>query len=118
MEFILQVIGWIVFIYGFLSLAQDIINEFTYKKIKHNMKIIVLVKSLENDLEYFCTELSNLKKCNSYKQVVVVDLDENDNLEKIIKKFDENEVNVKILNKEQGQKILGNYFQNENISFL
>ncbi|MCI8309775.1 MAG: hypothetical protein HFJ45_06295 [Clostridia bacterium] len=118
MYFILQVIGWIIFIYGFLSLSRDIINEITYKKISHNMKVIVLVKSLEENLENFSSELANLKRCNAYKQILVIDLNENDNFDIITQKFEQDEVNVKLLNREQGKKIVHNYFQNENVSFL
>jgi dephospho-CoA kinase len=118
MNFVLQVIGWIIFIYGFLSLAQDIINEVTYKKISHNMKIIVLINSLENNLENFVTELSNLKKNNNYKKIVAIDLDENDNLSRITKKLEDDDVNIELLDKHNGRKIIDNYFQNENISFL
>ena len=45
--FILQVICTVIFIYGILSLIQDILNEITYKKVSHNMKIVIFVKELE-----------------------------------------------------------------------
>jgi hypothetical protein len=119
MIFVLQVIGWVIFLYGFFSLSQDILNEITYKKISHDMKIIVLAKSLEDNLENFSMELSNLKRCNSYKQILLIDLnEEDDKFDRIIKKLENDEVNVELFNKEQGKKIIDEYFQNENVSFL
>lgn len=118
MNFIFEVIAWVLFIYGFLSLSQDIINEITYKKINHNMKIIVLAKELENNLDSFSSELANLKRRNSYKNILVVDLEENDNIGKILKKFDSEEVNVKVVNKDEGKEYIDNYFENGKISFF
>ena len=81
--FLLQVIFWVIFVYGFLSLMQDIYNEFTYKKVSHNMKIVVFAKSLEKDIEQFIIELYNMKKANAYKQIVVIDLQKDDDIDKI-----------------------------------
>ena len=51
--FVLQVFFWVLFIYGFLSLVQDIFNEFTYKKINHDMKIVIFASKLEEKLENY-----------------------------------------------------------------
>ncbi len=110
LTFILQVIGWIIFIYGFLSLSQDILSELTYNKINHNMKIIVLAKNLENDLENFTRELANLKRRNGYKNIVLIDLEEKDNIKNIIKKFENEEVNLKVLNKPDGEEYVAKCF--------
>ncbi len=108
--FIFQVFGWILFIYGFLSLSQDILNEITYKKINHNMKIIILANDLENNLENFIIELSNLKRKNEYKNIVLIDLKQDDNMSNVIKKFESEEVNLKILNKAEGKEYVSNCF--------
>ena len=110
--FILQVIGYVIFVYGLLSLIQDIIEEFTYKRVSHHMKIIVFVEALEKNLEQFMIELTHMKKINPYKQLIVVDLDENDNIKKLQEKFWENEVNVEILNKSDGKELLTDIMEN------
>ncbi len=116
--FILQVICVVIFVYGILSLAQDIVNEVTYKKVSHNMKIIVFVKELEENIEQFIVELYNIKKSNSYKQIVVIDLNRNDNIDKIKTRLLNSEVNVDVLSFEEGKEYMLNLLQNENISFL
>ena len=116
--FILQVICTVIFIYGILSLIQDILNEITYKKVSHNMKIVIFVKELEKNIEQFIIELNNIKKNNSYKQVIVIDLSKNDDIDKIKTRFLDSEVNVEILNLDDGEKYTDNLLQNENISFL
>ena len=118
MTFVLQVIGWILFLYGFFSLSQDVVNEFTYKKISHNMKIIILAKDLEDNMENFTKELSNLKRSNNYKEIVVVDLDDKDDVNNINNNFQKQEIELKLLNKANGKKYITDYFENENISFL
>ena len=116
--FILQVIFIVVFVYGILSLFQDIINEITYKKVSHNMKIVVFAKNLEENIEQFIIELYNIKKINSYKQIIVVDLNKNDNIDNIKERLFNSEVNVEILRFEDGKKYISNLLQDENISFL
>ena len=116
--FIFQVVGWVIFVYGFLSLAQDIFNEITYKRISHNMKIVVFVKKMEENLDNFVKELSIIKKNNGYKQIIVIDLEEKDDLEKIVTRLENDEVNIKLMDKEEGEVYVSNYFENENVSFL
>ena len=116
--FVLQVISVVIFIYGILSLIQDILNEITYKKVSHNMKIVIFVKELEKNIEQFIIELNNIKKNNSYKQVIVIDLNEKDEISKIKSRFLDNEINVDILSLEDGRRYASNLLQNENISFL
>ena len=115
--FLLQVIFWVIFVYGFLSLMQDIYNEFTYKKVSHNMKIVVFAKSLEKDIEQFIIELYNMKKSNAYKQIVVIDLQKDDDIDKIKTRLYNSEVNVDVLSNEEGEEYIRNFFENENISF-
>ena len=111
MAFVLQIIGWVLFIYGFLSLAQDIINEITYKNINHNMKIIVLTKELEKNIEGFTRNLKELKRSNKYKNIVVINLEENDNINNIVTKFESEELNLTLLTKDEGKEYIDNCFQ-------
>ena len=111
--FVLQVIGCVIFVYGILSLIQDISNEITYKKISHNMKIVIFAKELERNIEQFIIELYNIKKANSYKQIIVIDLNKNDDIEKIKMRLYNSEVNVDV-----GEEYMQNFFGNEYVSFL
>lgn len=104
--FILQVICCVVFIYGMLSLVQDISNEITYKKISYNMKIVVFAKELEKKLNKYIIELQNIKKINYYKPIVVIDLDVNDNVNKIKEVFINSELNVEVLSFNEGKKYI------------
>ena len=70
------------------------------------------------NIEQFIIELNNIKKNNSYKQVIVIDLSKNDDIDKIKTRFLDSEVNVEILNLDDGEKYTDNLLQNENISFL
>jgi len=105
---VLQIIFWVLFIYGFLSLIQDVANEITYKKIEHNMKIVLFANDLEKNIESFIKELYNLKNDCNYKQIVVIDLNNEDNFEKIEKRFYNEEIYVKLLRKEE----VGEYLKN------
>lgn len=116
--FLLKVICCVVFVYGILSLFQDIYNEITYTKVSHNMKIVVFAKSLEKNIDQFIVELYNMKKMNSYKQIIVVDLEKDDDIDKIKTRLLNSEINVDVLDKEEGFKYTKDFFQNENISFL
>ncbi len=116
--FVLQVFFWVLFIYGFLSLVQDIFNEFTYKKINHDMKIVIFASKLEEKLENYILELESIKRNNFGKQIILIDLDENDNIDMIYNKLENREVNVKLFSKEEGEKYISECFQNENISHL
>ena len=74
------------------------------------MKIIVLANDLENNLENFARDLNNLKRKNDYKNIVLIDLEEKDNVSDIIKKFESEEVNLKILSKLDGEEYIAKCF--------
>ncbi len=116
--FVLQVIICVIFVYGILSLIQDIINEITYKKVFHKMKLVVFAKELEEKIDEFVIEFYNLKKINSYKQIIVIDLNKNDDIEKIKTRLSNSEISVDVLNYEEGKEYTLNLLQNENISFF
>lgn len=111
MSFVFQVIGWILFLYGFLSLIQDIIFEISSQKVNHNMKIVVLAKNLENDLEIFSRELGNIRRRNGYKNITLIDMEEGDNIHNVINKLEEDEINMKVLNREEGEEYIGEFFK-------
>ena len=106
--FVLQVIGIVIFMYGFLSLFQDIYNEVTYKMIFHKMKIVVFAKDLEKNIEQFIVELSNMKKVNSYKQIILIDLEEKDDIENVKNRFYNSDINIDIFTKEDGLEYIDN----------
>ena len=111
MSFILQVIGWVIFIYGFFSLVQDIILEATCRKLNHNMKIIVLAKDLENNLENFSRELADIKRKNGYKNITLINMEKNDDIHNIVNKLEEDEINLNVLTREEGKEYLYNFFK-------
>ena len=104
--FVLQVIFYVIFVYGLLSLIQDVANEFTYKKISHNMKIVIFTNDLEKNIEQFIVELYNMKKTNPYKRIVIIDLEENDDIFKIRDIISKNGINVEILNLKEGEQYI------------
>ena len=58
---IIQIFFWVLFMYGLLSLIQDIITEFTYKKYNKHIKVYVCVDDFENQIENIERELSRVK---------------------------------------------------------
>ena len=111
MNFLLQVIGWVIFIYGFFSLVQDIILEATCKKLNHNMKIIVLATDLENNLENFSRELADIKRKNGYKNITLIDMEKTDNIHNVINKLEEEEIDMKVLSRTEGEEYIYSFFR-------
>ena len=109
--FVLEVIFWIIFIYGFFSLAQDILNEITYKKINHNMKIVILTKELENNLESFINEFDILKKYTINKNVTLINLTESDDFNYISRELEKEKINWRFFDIIEGKKIIEKYME-------
>ena len=82
------------------------------------MKIVILAKELERNIEQFIIELYNIKKINSYKQIIVIDLNKEDDIDKIKMRFCDSEVNVDVLSYKDGEEYMQNFFDNEYVSFL
>ena len=59
-----EIFGWIIFCYGLLSFTRDIIDEYTYKKINNSMKIYITLENIDENIEYFIREISNIKRKN------------------------------------------------------
>ena len=104
----LEVLGYIViwcfFVYGIMSLLQDINRSSTYKKIEENVKLIMTVKDVENGIENYVREISCGR--NFFNNLVVIDLDSNDETFRILKELEKENMNMKILTKEEGKKYL------------
>lgn len=111
--FLLQVICCVIFIYGLLSMMQDIVNEVTYKRVFHHMKVVVFAKDLEKYLEQFVIELGNMKKASPYKQLIVVDLNEEDNIEMIKNRLYSDEIYVEVFNYQEGKQYLESWETSE-----
>lgn len=111
LSFLVQVIGWIIFLYGLLSLIQDISFEICSKKLNHDMKIVVLAKNLEKNLDNFSIELSDIKRRNGYKNITLIDMEEGDNIHNIISKLEENEINMKVLTRKEGEEYIEEFFK-------
>lgn len=104
LETIIYVVIWCFFVYGILSLLQDIYRNCTYKRIEKNIKLIMTVKDAENGIENYVRELSCGR--NFFNNLVIIDLDSKDDTLKILKELEEENVNMKILTKEEGKKYL------------
>lgn len=98
------IVIWCFFIYGILSLLQDVFRTNTYKKIEENVKLIMTVKDVENGIENYVRELSCGR--NFFNNLVVIDLDSNDETLKILRELEKENYNMKILTKEEGKKYL------------
>lgn len=92
----LEILGWVIFCYGALSLTRDILDEYTYKKINNNMKIYITLENIEQNLEYFIREISSIKRRNKLKNISIINLDIKKEEDIILKKIEE-ELNVKII---------------------
>ena len=102
-----EIFIWIIFIYGLLSLIRDLINEYTYKKTNNNMKIYITLENVEDNLEYFIREIYSIKRKNLFRNITVINLDKNSNME-VENKLKEEDLNLKILNYKQVIEIINN----------
>ncbi len=89
-----QISGWILFLYGLLSLIQDLVTEFTYKKFNKNIKIYICIKDFENEFENFEREISRLKWQFKNISINVVNFDETVSDDVIKNFFEDSKVNV------------------------
>ena len=105
-EAIVYGIIWCFALYGILVMIQDIIRNFTYHKIEENIKLIMTVKDVENGIENYIRELNFSK--NFYNNLVVIDLGSNDDTVGILRELEKENINMKILTKEEGKKYLSN----------
>lgn len=104
LEIFIYIIVWCFCVYGIMSLWQDINKNSTYKKIEENVKLIMTVKDVENGIENYVRELSCGR--NFFNNLVVIDLDSKDETLTILKELEKENINMKILTKEEGKKYL------------
>ncbi len=106
LELFIYGIIWCFAVYGMLVMIQEITRNNTYHKIEENVKLIMTVKNAEEGIENYVRELSFGR--NFYNNLVVIDLDSDDDTLCILKELEKENINMKILNREEGKKYLEN----------
>lgn len=104
LQVFIYVMVWCFFVYGIMSLLQDIYRNSTYKKIEENVKLIMTVKNVENGIENYVRELSCGR--NFFNNLVIIDLDSSDETLGILKELEKENINMKILSKMEGKEYL------------
>lgn len=104
LNFVVQLIIWILCIYGFFSVIQDCVNFNTYRKLEENIKFVMTVKNVENGIEEYIRELTYGR--NFYNNLVVIDMDSTDDTLEILHKLEREKFNMKVLEKEEGKKYI------------
>lgn len=103
-EIIIYGLIWCFAVYGILVMLQEITRKSTYRKIEENVKLIMTVKDVENGIENYIRELNFGN--NFYNNLVVIDLGSQDDTLCILKELEEENLNLKILDKEEGKEYL------------
>lgn len=109
LEMIVYGLIWCFAVYGILIMLQEITRKSTYRKIEENIKIILTVKDVGDGIENYIREL-NMGN-NFYNNLVVIDLDSKDDTLCILKELEKENINLKILNKEEGKEYLERQIQ-------
>lgn len=104
LELVIYAVIWCFAIYGMLVMIQEVIKVTSYDKIKENVKLIMLVKNAEDGIESYIREISLGK--NFYNNLVVIDLDSDDDTIKILEELENENLNMKVLSKEEGEEYL------------
>ncbi len=89
-----QVFSWILIMYGLLSLLQDIVTEFTYKRFNKNIKVFICIRDFENEIENFEREISKVKWQFKNISINVVNMDEEISDEVVKNFFEGSRVNI------------------------
>ncbi len=97
---------WCFAVYGILVMLQEITRNNTYHKIEENVKLIMTVKNAEDGIENYVRELSFGR--NFYNNLVVIDMESEDDTLSILKELEKENINMKILSKQEGKKYLEN----------
>ena len=95
---------WCFAVYGILVMIQEVTRNNTYRKIDENVKLIMTVKNAENGIENYIREVSLGR--NFYNNLVVIDLDSEDETLCILKELEKENINMKVLNKDEGKDYL------------
>lgn len=97
---------WCFAVYGILVMIQEIASNKTYKKIEENVKIILTVKDVEDGIENYVRDISCGR--NFFNNIVIIDLDSNDDTLCILKELEKENINMKVLKKNEGERYLKN----------
>ena len=95
---------WCFAVYGILVMIQEVTRNNTYRKIEENVKLIMTVKNAETGIENYIREVSLGR--NFYNNLVVIDLDSEDETLCILKELEKENINMKVLNKDEGKDYL------------
>lgn len=106
LEMIIYGLIWCFAVYGILVMFQEITRKSTYRKVEENVKLIMTVKDAEDGIENYIREL-NMGN-NFYNNLVVIDLGSKDDTMCILKELEKENLNLKILNKDEGKIYLEN----------
>ncbi len=106
LELIVYGLIWCFAIYGILVMIQEITRKSTYKRIEENIKLIMTVKDVEDGIENYIREL-NMGN-NFYNNLVIIDLGSKDDTLCILKELEKENINLKILDKNEGKEYLEN----------
>lgn len=99
-NFIIEVIIWILCIYGLLNIIKDLIDLKSYNKIRNKVKLILTVKNGEEGIENYIRQLNFSN--NFFNNLVVIDLDSKDDTFNIVKRLSNTGLNIKLLKREEG----------------
>lgn len=105
-EVVIYGIIWCFAVYGILVMIQEITRKNTYHKIEENVKLILTVKNAEEGIENYIRELSF--GTNFYNNLVIIDLDSDDDTLCILRELEKENINMKVLTKNEGKKYLEN----------
>lgn len=88
-----KVILIIVFIYGIISLLNDLFMP----KINGNFVCVMYVKNIEDKIEQY---LRTIKYCKiQFKKILIIDLNSTDNTYDLLKMYEKNDDKIYILSK-------------------
>ena len=104
LNFILEVIKWVLCLYGLFSVIQDYMNYKIYEKLQEKIKFVMTVKDVEAGIETYIRELAFGR--NFFNRLVVIDMDSKDDTNKILHRLENEKYNMKVLDKEEGKKYL------------
>lgn len=104
LEIFIYGVIWCFAVYGILVMIQEITRNNTYHKIEENIKLIMTVKDVEDGIENYVRELSFGR--NFYNNLVIIDMDSCDDTLCILKELEKENINMKILTKEEGEEYL------------
>lgn len=104
---VIQIIYWVIFMYGILSLIQDIVTEFTYKRYNKNFRVFICINDFENEFENFEREISRIKWQFKNVSINIVNMDEGVTETEVGNFFKDD--SIRILSKEEYCEIVNKF---------